>query len=373
MGSSIYAIAAATGSEHSLTLHRVPADEIDFQLLDSFSDRVFSQRPPWLDFIRSFTDGEIVIARIEQNGLAIGYFTGLLFRRYGVPILGSPFPGWTTPFMGFNLIPGFPRACLLKPLERWAFRELGCLHLEIRDRYLFAEDADGLNFRQTTFRGYLSDLAASEDRILSGMASCRRRAIRKAEKNGLTVEVASADGFAEEYYEQVSDVFAGQGLTPTYSLERVRKLIDHVHPSGDLLLARVREGGGKTIAAGIYAGFGRLSYYWGSGSLGKYQFMRPNELLHWFALRYWKSKGAQEHEWGAAGSYKEKYGPSPLDVPSFRKSRYSAIEFARSAAERAYYMPRELKRKLYQSEVLSRIATKISSYFVGTEALLGLL
>lgn len=351
-------------------MHRVPAGEIDFAPLDNFQDRIFSQRRPWLEFIKSFTGGKIIIARIEQQESIIGYFTGILFRRCGVPILGSPFPGWTTPFMGFNLPPGFPRACLLKPLERWAFRELGCLHLEIRDRYLLAEDADGLNFGQTSFRGYLSDLTPSEDRIFSGMASCRRRAIRKAEKNGLTVEAASADGFAEEYYEQISDVFARQGLTPTYSLDRVQKLIDHVHPSGDLLLARVREPGGKTIAAGIYAGFGRLSYYWGSGSLGKYQFMRPNELLHWFALRYWKSRGAREHEWGAAGAYKAKYGPSPLDVPSFRKSRYAVIDYARSAAEHAYYMPREFKRKLYQSEILSRIASKISSYLVGTEVFL---
>ena len=366
-------IATTPGSQNCLALHRVPEQEIDFASLDSFHDRVFSQRRPWLEFIKSFTEGDIVIVRIQQLDSTVGYFTGILFRRCGVRILGSPFPGWTTPFMGFNLPPGFPRACLLKPLERWAFRELGCLHLEIRDRYLCAEDVEGLNFRQTIFRGYLSDLTASEDQILSGMASCRRRAIRKAEKNGLTVEVASADGFAEEYYEQVSDVFGRQGLTPTYSLERVRKLIDHVHPSGDLLLARVKEPGGRTIAAGIYAGFGRLSYYWGSGSLGKYQCLRPNELLHWFALRYWKTKGAQEHEWGAAGSYKAKYGPSPLDVPSFRKSRYNAIEFARRAAEHAYYMPRELKSKLYQSEVLSRIVSKVSSYFVGAEAFLGFL
>jgi hypothetical protein len=116
--------------------------------------------------------GEVVIARIEQNGLAIGYFTGILVRRYGVAILGSPFLGWTTPFMGFNLPPGFSRACLLKPLERWAFRELGCLHLEIRDRYLFAEHAAGLNFRQTSYPGYVSDLTASEDELFARMDGC---------------------------------------------------------------------------------------------------------------------------------------------------------------------------------------------------------
>jgi Acetyltransferase (GNAT) domain len=325
-----------------------------------------------LDFIQSFTDGEVIIARIEQNGLTIGYFTGLLFRRYGVPILGSPFPGWTTPFMGFNLPPGFSRACLLKPLERWAFRELGCLHLEIRDRYLFTEHAAGLNFRQTSYPGYVSDLTASEDELFARMDGCRRRAIRKAEKNGLVVEEASPTGFAEEFYEQLADVFGRQGLRPTYPLDRVQKLIEHVYSSGDLLLARVKEPGGRTIAAGIYAGFGRLSHYWSSGSLGKYQFLRPNELLHWFALRYWKNKGAQEHEWGAAGSYKAKYGPSPLDVPSFRNSRYNAIEFARRAAEQAYYMPRELKKKIYQSEVLARIASRVSAYFLGTEALLAI-
>ncbi|MGH6884645.1 MAG: GNAT family N-acetyltransferase [Geminicoccales bacterium] len=324
-----------------------------------------------MEFIQSFTDAEIVLARIEHNGSAIGYFTGLMFRRFGVPILGSPFPGWTTPFMGFNLLPRFPRVSMLEPLERWAFGELGCLHLEVRDRHLLAEDATGWSVSPTSYAGYLSDLSASEDQIFSRMASSCRRAIRKGQKNGLIAEAALPDGFGEEYYEQVADVFARQGLRPTYSLDRVQKLINYVHPSGDLLLARVREPGGRTIAAGIYPGFGGLSYYWGSGSLGRYQSLRPNELLHWFALRYWKSRGVREHEWGGGGAYKAKYGPAPFNAPFFCKSRHKVIQYARNAAERAYYFPREFRRRLYRSEVLSRLVDKLVAYPVGFEALLG--
>jgi hypothetical protein len=118
--------------------------------------------------------------------------------------------------MGFNLVPGVPRLHALNALERFAFGELRCLHLEIADRHISAEDGARLGFAQGAYRSYLSDLRQSENQILAGMDGCRRRAIRKAQKNGLVVEPASPEGFAAEYYNQLRHVFAWQGLTPTY-------------------------------------------------------------------------------------------------------------------------------------------------------------
>jgi hypothetical protein len=92
----------------------------------------------------------------------------------------------------------------------------GACTSKLPDRHISAEDGARLGFAQGAYRSYLSDLRQSENQILAGMDGCRRRAIRKAQKNGLVVEPASPEGFAEEYYNQLRHVFAWQGLTPTY-------------------------------------------------------------------------------------------------------------------------------------------------------------
>jgi len=46
------------------------------------------------------------LAELRDGNEVVGYFTGLTFARFGVRILGSSFPGWTTPYIGFTLLPG---------------------------------------------------------------------------------------------------------------------------------------------------------------------------------------------------------------------------------------------------------------------------
>ena len=105
----------------------------------------------------------------------------------------------------------------------------------------------------------MTDLDRSEDDIYASMSSSCRWSIRKAAKEGVTVEEADPEGFANEYYQQLEDVFAKQEMTPTYSFDRVKKLVEFIHPSGDLLLVKVRNRDGLCIATGIYPGFGDMA------------------------------------------------------------------------------------------------------------------
>ena len=328
-----------------LTLERVALDDVDWDVLDSYWDRNLFQRRAWLDFIAAFAGGEIVVAAVQEHGRVLGYFSGVLFKKFGIPILASPFRGWTTAFIGFNLDQNVPRDEALRALEHFAFKRLGVWHLEVSDRHMTHEQGVALGYVPRTLEGYHTDLTQSEDQLFANMSSACRRAIRKSTKEGVTVEEAPPEGFAVEYYEHLKDVFAKQGMTPTYDYKRVKLLIDMVHPTGDLLLARVRNRDGLCIATGIYPGFGKMSLFWGNGSLRQHQNVRPNEALHWFAMRHWKAKGVVEHDWGGAARYKAKYGVEPFDVPAFRKARHRSIQFARDLAERAYYFPRKLKRR----------------------------
>ena len=82
----------------------------------------------------------------------LGYFTGAVVRKFGFRILGSPFPGWTTAYMGFNLLPDVPRREALAALEAFALRELRCIHLEIMDHNLSLEDGQSLGFSACAHR-----------------------------------------------------------------------------------------------------------------------------------------------------------------------------------------------------------------------------
>jgi hypothetical protein len=334
-----------------LQFHRIPFDQVDWELLDSYADRIVMQRRGWLEFVQALTGGEIVIAQIEQDHETVGFYSGILFRRCGVPILGSPFRGWTTAYMGFNLQPDIPRVDAVLGLDRFALRELGCLHFEVMDRWLSGDSVAELGIPFRIVRNIGTDLTRSEDELFADMSSACRRAIRKSEKSGITLEQAEAEGFAEEFYPHLQDVFAKQGMRPTFAIERVRQLIKHVHPSGDLLLARVRDPEGRSIATGIYPGFRGFSLFWGNGSLRPYQMHRPNEALHWYAMRYFKQKGIPLHDWGGRATYKAKYGVSTFSVVAFRKARFGAIQYARDLAEKIYYYPRHLRRARYKAAV----------------------
>ena len=329
----------------------VPLGEVDWSGLDEFDDRTFCQRQGWLEFLRRTQRGRVVVARLDDGGTTVGYFTGMVTRRFGIRIMGSPFPGWTTPYLGFNLAPGVPRRDAVRSLLPFVFHELGCLHLELADPRLTRGDVDGLGFEAEIGDTYVSDLRVGEDELFSRMDSSTRRAIRKAEKVGVTVEAASPEGFADEYYGHLIDVFAKQHLRPTYDRGRVEALIESVHPTGSLLLVRARDVEGRSIATGIFPGFNDLSYFWGNGSLREFQILRPNEAIHWFAMRYWRGRGVAAHNWGGGGDYKQKYGGDHVDTLHLRISRYGAIGSARQLARSAYYLPRRVMRKRHLDRI----------------------
>lgn len=334
-----------------MKFHQLAPEEIDWDALDRFEDRVFSQRRYWLAFVTSFVRGEIIVAELRDFGSVLGYFTGIRSRIYGVPILGSPYRGWLTAHMGFNLAPGVPRIEALQALGDLAFKQLGCLQLEIGDPGFRLQEGDHLGFQSRNRPTYVSDLTLSEDELLARMSRSCRWNVRKAERNGLVPEVAEPEGFVEEFYGQLGEVFAKQKLTPPYGIERVRALIDHVHPSGDLLLARVRDPNGTSIATGIYPGFGKSSFFWACASLTEYQVLRSNEALHWFAMRYWKQRGVETHDWAGSNPYKERYGATIEVAPVLRKSRYRVIEHARETAIMLRNLPRRLRRKRYDRKI----------------------
>ena len=313
-------------------------EKLDWTSLDALADRVPFQRRGWLEYLSSIQGGTPIVASIYDGSSHVGYFTGITVRRLGIKILGSPMPGWTTPYMGFNLLREVTPEKLLDGLQSFAFRRLGCLHLEVSDRRYGEGPPDSLpGFHTGWYESYETDLTRSEDELFAAMTSACRRCVRKAEKSGVSIEHATDAGFAEEFHAQLKDVFAKQSLVPSYGVERVRALIRHLLPTGSLLLLRARDPDGRCIGTGIYPGHGEMGFFWGNASWRAFQGLRPNEALHWHAIRYWKERGAKRFDWGGGGTYKEKYGVRPIRIPHFMRSRVPGLMLLRDHARDWFY------------------------------------
>ncbi len=314
----------------------VDFESADWDSLNKFHDRTVFQTREWIRFISQTQDATPLLLQLHEGSNIAGYFTGLTFNRFGVKILGSSFPGWTTPYIGFNMVQGALRSEALAALEQFAWDELKCLHMEVSDPGFTVEDGESLAFTCSSYASYHTDLTKSEDDLFNAMDSACRRCIRKAEKSGVTIEEAHDVKFADEYYEQLKDVFAKQELVPTYDVERVRALIENLEPAGHVLLVRARDAEGKCIATGIFPGFNKIAEFWGNASFRSSQNLRPNELIHWYAMRFWKRRGAEVYDWGGEGAYKEKYGCVANQVPWFTKSRYELISKLRGEAKKMF-------------------------------------
>jgi CelD/BcsL family acetyltransferase involved in cellulose biosynthesis len=313
----------------------------------AYPDRLIFHTPEWLRFVAESQRAEPVLATVADGARTVGHFTGLLSRRYGLRILGSPMAGWTTSYMGFTLDESVPRRAALEALFPFAFRDLGCAHLEIRDRGLAEADLAGLGLRWAAAPTAVIDVTPDEDALFGAMASACRRNIRKAEKSGVVIEEVTGDpSFADEFYDQLRDVFAKQGLVPTYSVERVRSLIRNLAPAGRILLLRARDPEGRSIATAVLPWYHRTMYFWGGASYRPYQHLRPNEALIWYALRYAKSHGVTEFDFVGGNSYKAKYGTTEVPVPWARRSRSPLVAGLRDVAKEAYGLKQRAAARL---------------------------
>jgi len=326
---------------------RISLDPIGWEkVLSAFPDRVVFQSPAWLSFLAETQKAEPVFAALKEEGNILGYFSALIMQRCGLRILGSPFRGWSSPYMGFNLFPTTPRRIAAQALSDFAFKDLGCIHFEVVDSHMTLNEIEGLGLTHEIYPTMEIDLSQSEETLFGNMSSSCRRNIRHAEKHGVIIEEASDEQFAEDFSAQFKDVFAKQGLIPHFGADRVRVLIKHVHPTGMLLLLRARDPEGRCIATGVFPAMNQTAFYWGGTSWRQYQKLYPNELLQWYAIRYWKKRGIGNYNMVGNKEFKRRFGGRTTTVAMIRKSKYHLVSFLRSSAPQFVRRAQRLARRV---------------------------
>ncbi|MEJ5224600.1 MAG: GNAT family N-acetyltransferase [Anaerolineales bacterium] len=292
-----------------VTFERVDLPRMDWGMSAQIGEMNIFQSAEWLNFLCKKQNLEPIIAAIKKDGRLLGFLYGLIAEKFGLRILGSPFRGWTTYFMGFNLREGVSRHDVMAAFPGFVFHELHCHYLEVIDPNLRASDLVGLPYKVEPLPWFLLDLTPSENELFAGMKHACRTNIRKAIKNNLIIEEAEPTGFAEEYFSQYTDVMTRHALAPAFGRQMVEMMIEHLFPTGNLLLLRARMPDGPSIATGLFLFFGQTAVFWGAASWHEYQCLRPNEYLAWEGIKILKSRGVQVlHFGGYADQYKEKLG-----------------------------------------------------------------
>jgi hypothetical protein len=229
--------------------------------------------------------------------------------------------------MGFNLAQDAPRREILQALPGYVFGTLGCSYLEIIDPMMVLEEVEGLSYEVEHLPWFAIDLTKSEDILFAEMKHQCRSNIRKSVKSGVVVEEVCDVGFAGEYYAQYTDVLERRSLVPAYSLDTVSSMIDHLMPTGNLLLLRAKNPDGLSIATGIFLANNRTAVFWGAASWREYQSLRPNELLAWYGMTALKARGIQElHFGGECEQYKEKFGCYEAKIYRVMKARNFVLD-----------------------------------------------
>jgi hypothetical protein len=318
-----------------LRLERVPIEEY----LESCPIETVYQSADWLDYLRVHLGVTPVAAAVVSHGRRAGWFVGCVARRFGVKALGSPLRGWGTGPMGFCLSEAVDNEALLAALRRFAFSELGCIHLEVLDQTLRAPVGDP-RWSTSKLVGWEFDLTKDEDELRASLSKSTRWSLRRTAREGLRFSVADVGSgssrarFAGEFHACVHEVFFRHDLPDPYDLRRVTGLVDAMAGAGRLAAFTVTDRDDRVLAASIYLTDGTALRSWGTASRTSSLHRRPNELLMWGAIVHGKATGHVRCVLGG-GEYKGKYGGAPYEIDWLRTSRFGVVADLRSALGRS--------------------------------------
>ena len=141
------------------------------------------------------------------------------------------------------------------------------------------------------FYGHEIALESDEKALFAAMASPVRRAVRKAEKQGVTVEILKDGKGVQQFYSLHCRTRRKHGLPPQ-PFEFFENLQKHVLAAGCgiIVLARL---GAKAVAGSVFVHTGPQALYKFGASDERMLELRGNDLVMWEAIKYYAARGAR--------------------------------------------------------------------------------
>jgi hypothetical protein len=314
----------------------------------------------WLNFLRKSHDLDILYIGIFYDNSLVGFFIGGVFQIFGIKILGSPFRGWSTVYMGFFMNKKNDPYFFFNQFISFIFNNTNILFIELINKSQFDFSCDYYNVTNRIHSLLLNINECSLDEIFDSFKGDAKTYIRQFEKRGASV-VYSEPGieFANVYYNQLIEVFNYQGLKPNYSREKVYQLFENI-PKDLFLCLKVVNSEGMCVATSIFFGYNEDCYFFGAASLRNYLFLRPNEYMVWTALKHFKSKGFKKFDLVGARDYKLKFAPQSIYYQHMVVSKYKILFYLRNSAEKIFFwFLKKNKFQLFMKKINNRVSSNL--------------
>ncbi|MBF7097335.1 GNAT family N-acetyltransferase [Alkalibacter mobilis] len=317
---------------------RIDIEKINIEEYYNFDTKSVFTSVEWLRFLEEDNDGEIVVLRITEDGKLIGYFSGLIIKKFGIKIFGSPFKGWSTRYMSYDLYDNTLIKDLLEPTVKYIFKSTGCLYIEIVDKNLGPEDMEYIKYETQLVTTLEIPINKSDEEILAGVKRNCRQFIHQFENRGATAEISEPnDEFAREMYSQICEVFAKQNLVPTFSLKKIELMLKHLGETDMVVCVTARNPEGVPIGCYIGCGMNKKCFGWCIGSRKEYLWYRPNEYLFWYGLRYCRGHGRESYDFSGVAEYKYKWNPNEVAYLRIMVGKYPFLISLRNTAKKGYW------------------------------------
>jgi Acetyltransferase (GNAT) domain len=166
-------------------------------------------------------------------------------------------------------------------------------------RYLEVRGSKPFHFATQSaarFYGHTLDLRCGPEELTTRFASSVRRAIRKAERSGVSAAVVRNREAVGEFYRLHVQTRRRHGLPPQPA-SFFLNIYEHIIKAGLGFIVLARQGS-RPIAAAIFFRFGKNALYKYGASDKKFQELRANNLVMWQGIQFLAHYSAEKLHFG---------------------------------------------------------------------------
>ncbi len=171
-------------------------------------------------------------------------------------------------------------------------KEVGWRYVEYRgDGSLFQNELPSQCFYEHNL-----ELCKDENKIFKSFRESTKRNIRKAEREGVTIEIHSTQASVEQYYHLHCITRKRHGVPPQPFIF-FKKIYENILSKnlGFIILAYHSD---EIIAGAVYFHFGEKALFKFGASRQEYLDLRPNDLVMWAAIKWYCQKGFKTFSFG---------------------------------------------------------------------------
>jgi Acetyltransferase (GNAT) domain len=259
------------------------------RLIVSHPDYTFFHSTAWAKVLHKTYHHEPVYLRCCRNGKTVALIPMMDVRS---PLTGRrgvclPF----TDFCGPLTFDGGDSVLVMDKLSELA-RDRKWKHFEIRQGKPLQPSATPV----VAFYGHMLDLRGSTEDLFARLKSSVRRALRKADRSDLSVQVTGTREAILEYYQLHIQTRRRHGLPPQ-PVSFFLNIYDEVIKPGLGFVAMARLGS-RPIAGAVFFQFGSKAVYKFGASDERLQDLRGNNLIMWEGTRFLAQNGAESLHFG---------------------------------------------------------------------------